>query len=98
MHLELCRVAIIGIDTPHGGTSTGIYKQAGPNDTSNKYMRVEAGRKKGSLCYEHMMVVKTFVSRCRETEMSAIVYSVYLALSYVILLLWYCPIFSLFMS
>ena len=53
---------------------------------------------KGSLCYEHMMVVETFVSRCREMEMSAIVYSVYLALSYVILLLWYCPMFSLFMS
>ena len=53
---------------------------------------------KGSLCYEHMMVVETFVSRCREMEMSAIVYSFYLALSYVILLLWYCPIFSLFMS
>ena len=39
VHLETCWVAIMGIDTPHDGASTGIYIQVGPNDTSNKYIQ-----------------------------------------------------------
>ena len=42
MHLESCRVATRGTDTPHGGTSTGIYSLAGPNDTGHECMRVGA--------------------------------------------------------
>ena len=76
MHLELCRVATIGFDTPHGGTSTGMYNKAGSNDTSSKRIRVGADRYRGSLCYEHVRLVETIVSRCREIEMDAIVYSV----------------------
>ena len=35
VRLESCRVAIMGINTPHDGASIGIYIQARPNDTSN---------------------------------------------------------------
>ena len=42
MHLESCRVANRGTDTPHGGNITGSYSQAGLNDTGYECMQVEA--------------------------------------------------------
>ena len=42
VHRESCRVAIMGIDTPHDGASTGIYILAGLNDTSNECIQASS--------------------------------------------------------
>ena len=42
MHLESCRVATRGTDTPHGGTNICDYNQAGSKDKGLEYMRVGA--------------------------------------------------------
>ena len=65
----------MGLDTPHGGTSIGIYNHWGSYDTYDFASRSRS-LKRGSLHSDHGTPVGINTSRCRDIVWGAIVYSV----------------------